>query len=182
VVDVSSANTDKAKRELLQVVSKMKAGDRAYLYAPANAEVCKHPGMIAGAIVNSRKLEIKNLGEALKQTVCLMSIEDMDAKKYVVLVSDANDKTFERYVKKGLSLDLRDRVGCWFVICVIGEMDRTYLDSLCSSHPHCDCIVMNSLEGLGRRLCESCMDEILPNYCPLDIDQLREDFYGKEHA
>jgi len=140
----------------------------------------RHPGEVVGAFMNVKQLGGFRIDHALKQTVYLMTMEDIDAEKYVFLVIDKDSKTLERYVQKGLSLDVKEDADCQFVLCGIGEPSPELLGRLADFHPRCTYVYAPNTQGLGARLCAACIDESPPNYCPLDVSDLREEFYGKE--
>lgn len=107
-----------------KVFSKIQAGDRVYVYAPENTTVFRHPGEATAAILNAKTLKCDNLGFALKQTVYVMSVEDMDVDKYVILIIDQNVKSIQWHIGKGLSIDKKENVGCQFIICGIGDFPK----------------------------------------------------------
>jgi hypothetical protein len=156
----------------------MQAGDRAYLYQTDNTEIFKHPGEIVGALINSKELRIVNFENALKQTIYLMSIEDRDTDKYVIVVMDQDKKFLERHLKKGLSLNLREDVGCKFILCSL-FYTSPILEKLCSLYTQCQYLNIQEINSLNKSLRQICINDLPANYCPLDISELRKDFHGE---
>lgn len=177
MVDVACNHLDVVKRELSQTAKIMQAGDRAYLYSPEQTTVFRHPGELVGAVMNATKLGGINIEHALKQTVYIMSIEDMDAGKYVILLIDGETKFLERYVRKGLKLDLKEDVGCEFLLCSLVQPSEV-LKNLCNVHPRCHYLHIEDPSSLASKLKSMCVNDNPPNYCPLDIQELRKEFYG----
>lgn len=167
------------REELTKLLHKMQGGDRAYYYYPDNLTVFRHPGEVIGHIMNQRASTCDNLAEGLSQTVAMLTMEDIDAEKFVIVILDRDDVLTDYNLKKCLKLARRAKMECKFILITLGDdcsrsLDAKYGDA---GYDHTHFV---DTEGVGAKLCELCIDEPVPlNYSPLDVNELARGY--KEH-
>jgi hypothetical protein len=142
-----------AKKQIIDVLSKSVADERAYVYSPNQKQIPKRMGGAVAQISRFTDLGYFSIGKAMKHTLLAISLVDEDTEKYVFVITDGykHDK-MQFSISQALKIDAQldvTRVGSTnFIFCTMN--DSAGIEQLNVKH-----IPLENMELLGSIVADS---------------------------
>lgn len=176
IIKVSHQNLPMVKKSLVHAAKRLETDDRGYVYVPGNYKVSRRRGKVIGNIANHRPERYFRLEMALKQTIHVLGMEDVDAKKYIFIIIDDYDKQREYEIGKGLHKNVQEDCNCNFVFCDLMGFDN--LKKLCDDYDNVTYLRINDVSAMGQQMIEV----YYPEEERKEVDQEFREKYGQSPA
>lgn len=130
VLDIHTSLIYKIKDELVEAVRSLETDDSVFVYNCNDVAVARKPGPAVGIIANYRPLLVSDdfsVADAIKETVALVSMEDIDSLKFVFVLTDKKNPDIYQ-IRKGINFNKKYDCGCSFVFFGLGRCDESLLE------------------------------------------------------
>lgn len=158
IFHLNKKNLSIAKKQIIDVLSKTVADERAYVYSPSQNQIPKSIGMSVANISRFTDLGNFNIGKAIKHTLLTSSLADEDTEKYVFVITDAyNHDKMSFSISQSLKIDSQldvARVGDTnFIFCTLN--DAAGIEQLAQHHHNFKHIQLTDVVLLGAEVAGS---------------------------
>lgn len=154
IFHVSKPTLKTVKEQVVGVLSKTLADERAYVYSPHNKNLPKRIGSAVGNVSRHKHLGEFSIGKAMKETLLAASLVDEDTEKFVFVITDHYKHSAMRFsISMALGVDKQfdcAREGTTnFVFCSIGT-EQPEMAEFQAMHPKVKVIHIEDAAQLGQ--------------------------------